>query len=161
MGHCRDRALAAVGYRPSGRRAASNGAVPRRRGRLWTARDLDGKTWRYFGTDYGEAVKGFKAYQRDGSAAPETVAWLLDYFTGVTCPAKVKAGTLRSRTAKDYSNDAEVLKAGVGKMRFKALRPVHIAEFTEARAPGRCGRVTCTPIRATTSSGRPSSGESG
>jgi integrase len=103
--------------------------------RQYRARDIDGKTWRYFGTDYADAVKGYKAWQRDGCAPADTVAWLLDFFCGVVCPASVKAGNLAARTAKDYSNDAEVLKAGLGKFKIRAVRPIHIAEFRDARAP--------------------------
>lgn len=54
--------------------------------------------WVYFGTDYAEAMKGFAAW-KTSRGKRNTIAWLLDMFTGVVCAAKVKAKELAQRTA--------------------------------------------------------------
>lgn len=94
---------------------------------------LSGCPWVYFGADYVEAMKGFAAWKRDGDKA-DTVGWLLDLFTGMVCPGKVKAGTLAKRTAKDYATDAAILKQGLGHFPLKLLEPKHVAAFRDARA---------------------------
>lgn len=81
--------------------------------------------WQYFGTDYPEATKGYAAWKASGGKR-NTFAWLLDLFTGVACPAKVKAGQLAPRTAKDYSMDAELLKVGLGHFALDRLTPAAI-----------------------------------
>lgn len=92
-----------------------------------------GLPWQYFGTDYAEAIKGFKAWQREGGDSTST-AWLLDLFTGVVCAGKVKAGTLSPRTRKDYGKDAETLKGYIGHIPYAKLEPKHIADFRDSRA---------------------------
>ena len=69
-------------------------------GRQYRARFL-GCPWVYFGTDYVEAMKGYAAWKLNGGKS-DTVAWLLDIFTGMVCPGRVKADALAKRTAKDY-----------------------------------------------------------
>lgn len=81
--------------------------------------------WQYFGTDYPEAVKGYAAWRAAGGKR-STFAWLLDSFTGIACPAKVKAGTLAPRTVKDYSADAELLKLFLGHYALNQLTPAVI-----------------------------------
>lgn len=103
-----------------------------RHGKQYRARLLGGP-WTYFGDDYPEACKGYAAWRREG-CNPDTIGWLLDLFTGAVCAGKVRAGQLAKRTAKDYSRDAEILKAGIGHFGVKALKPQHIAEFRDARA---------------------------
>lgn len=98
-----------------------------------TARGFLGCPWVYFGTDYVEAMRGCAAWKLNGGKS-DTVAWLLDVFTGIVCPGKVKAEAMAKRTAKDYANDAVVLKAGLGHFAIKALEPKHVAAFGDARA---------------------------
>jgi len=78
-------------------------------------------------------LRGYAAWRRDG-AKPDTIGWLLDLFTRPVCTGKVKAGTLAKCTAKDYSNDAEMLKAGPGHIPITGLRPMHVAEYRDERA---------------------------
>lgn len=94
---------------------------------------LRGSPWVYFGTDYVEAMQGYAAWKRDGGRS-DTVAWLLDIFTGIVCPGKVKAEAMAKRTAKDYAKDAAILKAGLGHFPIKSLEPKHVAAFRDARA---------------------------
>jgi len=101
-------------------------------GNQFRARVMGGE-WVYFGTDYVEAVRGYAAWRRDG-AKPDTIGWLLDLFAGPVCAGKVKAGTLAKRTAKDYSNDAEMLKTGLGHIPMTGLRPMHVTKYRDERA---------------------------
>jgi integrase len=103
--------------------------------RQFRARRSREHPWVYFGTDYAEAMKGFAAWKASGGER-DTVSWLLDTFTGVVCPARVKAETLAPRTASDYSKDAEALKAGLGRFRIAQLEPKHVAEYRDVRAEG-------------------------
>lgn len=101
-------------------------------GRRYRARFL-GCPWVYFGTDYVEAMKGYAAWKCDGGKS-DTIAWLLDIFTGMVCPGRVKADALAKRTAKDYGKDAEILKDALGHFPIKSLEPRHVAAFRDARA---------------------------
>jgi integrase len=101
-------------------------------GRQYRARRLD-RTWQYFGSEYAEAMRGFAAWKHEG-APVDSVAWLLDYFVGTVCPGYVKANRLAPRTAKDYGNDSETLKTGIGHIPLRSLTSRHIAEYRDARA---------------------------
>lgn len=102
-------------------------------GRQYRARTLTGE-WRYFGTQYAEAMHAYAAWRHEGDQAPDSVGWWLDLFVGTVCPAKVKAGALAPRTARDYANDAKTLKAGIGHIPLKALSAEHVATYRDARA---------------------------
>ena len=63
-----------------------------------------------------------------------TVAELINHFTSVVCPAKVKAGKLKPRTARDYLRDSEVVKAALGHIPYTALKPHHVKKFADTRS---------------------------
>lgn len=88
--------------------------------------------WVYFGTDYAEAMKGYAAW-KTARGKRNTITWLLDMFTGVACPAKVKGKELAQRTADDYSKDAEILKESLGHFGLAQLKPEHIVTFRDTR----------------------------
>lgn len=101
-------------------------------GRTYRARRA-GQKWTYFGKDYGDAIKAFKAWQ-SAKALPDTVGELLDRCAGDVWPSRVRAGTMKPRTARDYTTDIEAIKVGLGKCPLKALRPHHVATYKNARA---------------------------
>jgi integrase len=101
-------------------------------GRQYRAR-IPGGAWRYFGTEYVAAVSGYAAWSQSGKS-PDSVAWLLDLFTGSICPSRVRAKRLSPRTARDYARDATVLKDGLGHIPLAALEAKHVARFRETRA---------------------------
>ena len=94
---------------------------------------LPGQPFIYFGTDYPAAMAAYAAWRTKGPSAT-TVAWLIDWFTGSVCTAKVKSKQLAPRTAKDYQRDGVVIKAALGHIPLAALAPYHIAVFRDARA---------------------------
>lgn len=101
-------------------------------GKTYRARHT-GQQWTYFGHDYSDAIKAFKAWQA-AKALPGTVGELLDRCVGDVWPGRVRAGTMKQRTASDYMKDTDALKVGLGKCPLKALKPHHIAAFKNARA---------------------------
>jgi integrase len=101
-------------------------------GRQYRAR-RPGGAWHYFGTDYVSAVSGYAAWSHSGKRS-DSVAWLLDLFTGSICPSRVRANRLSARTARDYAHDAAILKKGLGHIPLAALEAKHVARFRETRA---------------------------
>lgn len=88
--------------------------------------------YQYFGTEWADACKAYKAWKQDGTDRG-TLAWLLDLCISTVWPGRVKAGTLRERTKHDYVADAEILKAYVGHIPIKALTPKHVGDFRDGR----------------------------
>ena len=82
--------------------------------------------------DYPAALAAFGAWKRANGKARD-IAWLLDHFTGVVCPDRVRAKTLAPRTARDYLRDSNVLKAGLGLIPVVSLTPAHIVKFRNVR----------------------------
>jgi integrase len=116
--------------------AAADLPLPRglfRHHRQYRARRSHDHPWQYFGTDYAEAMRGYAAWKASGGVR-DGVAWMLDVFTAVVCPAKVRAGQLAPRTARDYARDAVILKRGLGHFGLRQLEPQHIAVYRNARA---------------------------
>src|SRR6266702_2857527 len=80
--------------------------------RQFRARTPDGN-WKYFGSNKTEAKRAFAAW-RNARPREVTIGWLLDHFTSVVCPGKVKAERMAPRTASDYLDDAKILKDALG-----------------------------------------------
>lgn len=101
--------------------------------RQFRARRSHDHPWVYFGTDYPEALKAFGAWKARGGER-DTIAWLLDTFTGIACIAKVKGGQMAPRTARDYAKDSVLLKESFGHLEIAHLEPHHIVTYRDARA---------------------------
>lgn len=100
-------------------------------GRQYRAR-LQGGPWIYFGDDYVTAMAGYAAWRHHRNDV-RTVGWLLDLYTGLVCPAKVRGQQMRPRTARDYLKDSVVLKHGIGHIPLAALEAKHVAGYRDAR----------------------------
>lgn len=103
-----------------------------RHGRKYRAERARGD-WVYFGEDYVEAMRLYATWMGADTSPEGTVASLLDHFTSVVCPAKVRSKDLAERTARDYLRDADVVKAGLGHIPYTQVKPHHIATFRDAR----------------------------
>jgi len=103
-----------------------------RHGRKYRAYRERGQ-WTYFGEDYAEAMRLYASWKGGDASQDGTVAGLLNHFTSVVCPAKVKSKQLSTRTARDYLRDADVIKTGIGHIPYTQLRPHHVSKFRDAR----------------------------
>jgi integrase len=91
-----------------------------------------GNHWISFDGPQEHAIEAYHAWRaRNTPTELRTIEWLMDQFTLIECPALVKAGKIKPRTAKDYVDDAEAIKVGVGKFRIERLMPKHIYEFRD------------------------------
>lgn len=100
-------------------------------GRKFRAR-RPGESWTYFGERYGDAVAAYTAWQAKHGVV-RTIAWLMDHFVGEVCPAKVRAGKMAPRTARDYLRDSEIIKTGLGHIPITAFSGAHATGFVQAR----------------------------
>ena len=98
--------------------------------RKFRARDSAGK-WVCFRGPYEDACRAYRAFRQSGTAEgyDDSVAWLLDWYLSEVAPPK-----LRPRTLRDYLVDAEALKAGIGKIPYRALTRGMVAKYRDERA---------------------------
>lgn len=122
------------------RRLHTDSAEPLPRGlvkarRQFRARASSAHPWVYFGTDYPAALQAFAVWKQTGARPGVlTVGDWLDLCIAQHWPARVKAGKIAPRTARDYGRDAAVVKLGLGKIPLHALAPPHVVTFRDARA---------------------------
>src|SRR5262249_28543898 len=102
-------------------------------------RHRDGR-WERIGTDVAAAKKRAALYN-DPSGVYGTVGYWLDRFL-VDCETRVKAGDLSPRTASDYTQNSEPLKAFFGAMLPEEIHPSHVQAYLDI------GRKTGRPVRA-------------
>jgi integrase len=94
-------------------------------------RDEVGK-WITFEGPQDAAIDAYNAWRaRNVPTELRTIGWLLDQFTLIECPQRVKQGKLKQRTADDYLADSALIKLGIGHFRIPRLQPKHVYEMAD------------------------------